>query len=156
MVIAVSTKCPDCGNLVEPGAQFCPKCFARIEPPTFWQKLLRFFQSSGGPRRSMVTSKKTVSINTIDKDGQRHEYHSLEDVPPELREQIEKLQSEALKEGPSSTSSDGLTTTFVTTKKASLFKIKDAAGNERIYHPLEELPPEIRAAIDQAQNRIKD
>jgi hypothetical protein len=152
--------CPDCGNPVEKEAQFCPKCFAPIEPPTFWRKLLRFFQSTGGPRQPIINIRKTVSINTTDKDGQHHEYHSLDEVPLdevplELREEIKKLESEGLKEGFGSSSPDGpttkITTKIVSRKTASLFKVKDAAGNERTYHSLEELPPEIRAAFEQAQ-----
>jgi len=34
----------------------------------------------------------------LDEDGQRHEYHSLDEVPQELREEIEKLEAEAMKE----------------------------------------------------------
>src|SRR5690242_6829493 len=105
----MSMTCPDCGSPVENQAQFCPKCFARIEPPTFWQKILRLFQDRNPARRPMITIKKSVSITT-DKDGQHHEYHSLNEVPPELRQEIEKLESEAVKQSLSSSSTDGLTT----------------------------------------------
>ena len=143
--------CPDCGNPVEKEAQFCPKCFARIEPSTFWRKLLRLFQSTVKPRQPIIKIKKTFSIRTTGKDGQHHEYHSLDELPPELRQEVEKLESEALKENSLSSSSNGLTARIVSTKSASLFKVKDADGNERIYHSVEELPPEIRAAFEQAQ-----
>jgi hypothetical protein len=105
--------CPECANPVEKDAQFCPKCFARIEPPGFWKRFLCLFQSTGRPRRSIINIKKSVTIKTTDKDGQHHEYHSLEDVPPELRAEIEKLSSEALKEGFSSSVSDGPITKIV-------------------------------------------
>lgn len=79
----------------------------------------------------------------------------LDEVPLELREELKKLESEGLKEGFRSASSDGpttkITTKIISRKTASLFKVKDAAGNERIYHSLEELPPDIRAAFEQAQ-----
>ena len=145
--------CPDCGNPIEKDAQYCPKCFARIEPPTFWRKLLQFFQSTDRPRQPIIKIKKTVSINTTDKDGQHHEYHSLDEVPLEFRKEIEKLESEGLKESFRASLSDGLTTKIISKKKASLFKVKDAEGNERIYHSLEELPPNIRAAFEQAQKK---
>jgi hypothetical protein len=151
MVIAASMNCPDCGNPVEKQAQYCPKCFARIEPPTFWRKLLWFFQSTGEPRQPIINIKKTVSVNTTDEDGQHHEYHSLDEVPLELRKEIEELESEGLKETFRSSSSDGLTTEIISRKTASLFKVKDGEGNERTYHSLEELPPDIRAAFEQAQ-----
>lgn len=155
IVIAASMNCPDCGNPVEKDAQYCPKCFARIEPPSLWRKLLRLFQSTDGPQPPIINIRKTVSINATDADGQRHEYHSLDEVPPELRQEIEKLEAEGLKEGFRSSSSDGPTTNIITRissrKTASLFKVKDAGGNERVYHSLEELPPDIRAAFEQAQ-----
>jgi hypothetical protein len=144
--------CPECANPVEKDAQFCPKCFARIEPPGFWKRFLCLFQSTGRPRRSIINIKKSVTIKTTDKDGQHHEYHSLEDVPPELRAEIEKLSSEALKEGFSSSVSDGPITKIVSKKTVSLYKIGDASGNGRVYHSLDELPPEIRAAMETAEN----
>jgi hypothetical protein len=158
--MAANMNCPDCGNPVEKAAPYCPKCFARIEPPTFWRKLLRFFQGTDGPRQPIIDIKKTVSINTTDEDGRHHEYHSLDEVPLELRKEIERLESEGLKETFRSSSSDGLTTKIITRKTASscrktasVFKVKDVAGNERIYHSLEELPPDIRAALEQAQRQ---
>ena len=152
-MIATTMNCPECGNPVEKEAQFCPKCFARIEPPTFWQKLLRLFQGTGKPWRSVINIKKTVSIKTTDQNGQRHEYHSLDEVPPELRKEIEKLESEGLKESFSASSSERATTNIISRKTGSVFKVRDASGKEQVYHSLEELPPEIRAAWEQARNQ---
>jgi hypothetical protein len=149
-------KCPECGNSVEPEAQFCSKCFARIEPPGFWQKLLRLFQGSDKPRKPIIKIKRSVSIRTTDKDGQQHEYHSLDDAPAELRQELEKLESQALKEALGSSSSEGHTNKILSRKETSLYKVKDASGNERVYHSLEELPPEIRAAFERAQKKSKE
>src|SRR5215831_8416925 len=126
--------CPDCGEPLEPNAQFCPKCFARIESPGFWGRLFSVFKSPGKPRRPILKIQKTITIKTKDKDGQEHEYHSLNEVPPEMREEIQKLESEALTESLKSSSSDGLTTTFSSQKTISVYKVKDASGNERVYH----------------------
>jgi hypothetical protein len=142
--------CPECGNPLEKEAQYCPKCFARIEPPTFWQKLLRLFQGTGKPRRPVINIKKTVSIKTTDAQGERHEYHSLDELPPDLRKEVERLESEGLKESFCASSSDGPTTNIISRKTGSVFKVRDAAGNERVYHSLEELPPEVRAAWERA------
>ena len=142
--------CPDCGELLEKDAQFCPKCFARIEPPSFWGKVFSLLTSRKKPRQPFVRIQKTITIKT-DKDGEQHEYHSIDQVPPEIRSEIEKAESEALKDALKSSSSDGRTITISTQKTISLFKVKDASGNERVYHSLEELPPEIRTAIEQAR-----
>lgn len=145
--------CPDCGELLEANAQFCPKCFARIEPPGFWGKLFSVFRTPGKPRRPIIKIQKTISIKTNDKDGRQHEYHSLEEVPQEIRTEIEKLESEALKKTLTTSSSDGLATTITSEKTFSIFKVKDASGNERVYHSLDELPPEVRKAIEQARKQ---
>jgi len=98
----------------------------------------------------MVSIRKTVTIKTTDTKGQKHEYHSLEEVPPELRAEIENLQNEATAKTMTLSASEGTTDKIVTQKKVTVYKIKDASGEERIYHSLEELPPEVRAAIEKA------
>jgi hypothetical protein len=67
--------------------------------------------------------------------GERHEYHSLEEVPPELRKVVQDALSET-------TSGEASKT----------YKVRDAAGNERTYHSLEEMPPEIRALMERVQD----
>jgi RNA polymerase subunit RPABC4/transcription elongation factor Spt4 len=142
--------CPQCSALVEKGAQFCPKCYARIDPPSLWQRFLSLFQREE-PRKSVITIKKRIDIKTTDKEGQHHEYHSLDEVPPELRADLEKLQSEAEKEALTGASP---TSRFVTKKTISIFRVKDASGKEHIYHSLDELPPDIRAAFEKAQGKV--
>ena len=154
IVVAASMKCRDCGTAVEKEAQFCPKCFAHIEPPTLWQRFLGLLKGDNKPRKPFITIKKAVSICSTDAKGQHHEYHSLDDVPPELRKEVEKLQSEELKATLNSSSLDGLTT-ITSRKTTTLFRVKDASGNERTYHALDELPPEIRAAFERAQDKKK-
>jgi hypothetical protein len=138
--------------------QFCPKCFARLEPPSLWRKFLSLFkpssQASDKPRRNLISINKTFDIRISDKDGAKHEYHSLDEVPPEIRAKFEKLQSAALDEldaamsGAESTQEGSTTKSrFVFKTNISVYKIKDAAGNERTYHSLEEMPPEIRAVF---------
>lgn len=138
--------CPDCGELIEDSEQFCPKCYARAESPGLWQKLLSLFGAPRTPHRPVVNLKKSVVIKTTEQDGQHHEYHSLAEAPPELRRELEQLETEALKGNVTSTPN-----TTIKTKSVSVYRIKDASGNERVYHSLDEMPPEIRAAIERAQ-----
>ncbi len=144
--------CPDCGNPVEKNAQFCPKCFARIEPPSLWQRFCSLFQTANKPRLPLIRINKKVTIRTTGPAGQQHEYHSLAEVPPELRAEIEKAESE-LKEGFSLSSSDGLTTKIIKRKTASVYRFRDASGKERVYHSLDEMPPDIRTVFEAAQNK---
>src|SRR5579859_2022297 len=142
--------CPNCGNPVEQTAAFCPKCFVGIAPQGWWQRFLSRLRTASKPARPIVHVEQTVTIKTTDEQGQQHEYHSLDDVPPEVRAEIEKLQSKPWKETFRSTSPDGSTLETLSQKTLSTFKITDEAGNERIYNSLDELPPEIRAALDEA------
>src|SRR5215467_2322383 len=135
--------CPNCGNPIEGRPQFCPKCFSAIEESGLWQKLLAIFKGKSPRLRPLVKIKKTVTIKIKDKDGQQHEYHSIDELPGALANEIKKLKAEALKEV--SSDSAVLSPTVTTTKSTSIYKVKDASGAEHIYHSLEELPSELRA-----------
>jgi hypothetical protein len=149
--------CPDCGNVVEKADRFCPKCYARIEPPGLWRRLISFFKSASTPGPHVLNIKKSVTIKTVDKDGGTHEYHSLAEAPLELQQEVEKLQKEAMKEAGNALATEAADATkdprpgFILKKKFSIYRIKDASGKEQVYHSLEEMPPEIRAAIEKAQ-----
>jgi hypothetical protein len=150
--------CPDCGNPVEKDAKFCPKCFARIEPPGFLRRLASFFQNLTKPGPHVLKFKTRVTIATLDKDGNRHEYHSVDEAPVEMRSQIETLESEAMKEQVNPLSAETLAQAagkpgIISKLTVSIFKSKDASGRERIYHSLDELPPEIRAAVEAAKKK---
>jgi hypothetical protein len=152
----VIMNCTQCGNPLEKDAQFCPKCFARIEPPpSLWRRFCSLFAGASKPRRPAIKIKKTVTIRTTDAEGRQHEYHSLADVPQELRAEIEKVEGEALKERFTLSASEGLTAKFITKKTASVFRFKDTSGNEQVYHSLDEMPPEIRAAFEDAKSKMK-
>ncbi len=94
-----------------------------------------------------------IIINTTDEEGRQREYHSFDEVPPEVRAEIEKLKSEPWKEVSRSCSSDGLRREVIGKKTLSTFKVTDEMGNERIYHSLDEMPPELRAAVEEAERR---
>lgn len=112
------------------------------------------------PGRPIVRISRSVTVKTVGKDGQQQEYHSMAEVPPEIRSEIEALEAEAKKEkGWKSSStetsrSENAVTSHITLRKdVSVYKIVDQSGVERIYHSLEEMPPEIRAAIEKAEGK---
>ena len=155
--------CPECGNSVAQTDQFCPKCFARLKPPGLWRKFLSLFQSAGQsrPTRPIIDIKKTVTIRMVGEDGQPHEYHSLDEVPPDLRAEIEKLESDVMKERGESVSftetspaGDVTKSKIISQKSLSVFKVKDASGNEQTYQSLDEMPPDIRALFERAQKQM--
>ena len=130
-------KCPRCAQPIDERDTCCPHCSVLLKRLGFFQKLLAFFGSSRGKPTPRVTKNVTVrELNIVtNARGERHEYHSLEEVPPELRTVLQDALSE-------STSGKPLKT----------YKVRDASGNEHTYHSLEEMPHEIRALIE----RVKD
>ena len=70
--------CPQCGNPVDVGQRYCPKCSALIEPPSLWQRFLAALRSTSKPRH-VVNVKRTVTIKTSEfvtnQQGERHVYH---------------------------------------------------------------------------------
>ncbi len=148
--------CPACGSAVEKDAQFCPKCFERIQAPGLWKRFLSLFETPPVRSQRIVNLSKSVTIKTTDPGGQTHEYHSLAEAPPEVRAAMQELEAEAMKEAGQTTvseSSKGMFSEMITRKNVSIYRIKDASGKERVYHSLEELPPEIRAMIEQAEKK---
>lgn len=148
--------CPDCGNPIEKDAKFCPKCYARIEPPNLLQRLTSFFQSLSKPGPIVVGTKSTTRITLVDKDGNRHEYKSVDDVPPGMRSQIEELEVDAMKESSGLLSAEALAETkdqlgTIIHKSLTAYKFRDTAGHEHVYHSLDELPPNIQAALRRLQ-----
>ncbi len=140
--------CPQCDYPVGKNSLYCPKCYARIAPQSRWQRLLSRFRR--GPA-SVLHSENTVIVKTTDEQGQQREYHSLDDVPPEIRTEIERLKSEPWKETYPSISADGRRIERISKKTLSTFKVTDASGKESIYHSSDEMPPELRAVLEQAE-----
>ena len=66
--------------------------------------------------------------------GERHEYHSLEEVPAELRGTVADALAEATRG-----------------KTIKTFKVRDASGKEHTYSSLAEMPADLRAVIEKAQ-----
>jgi uncharacterized protein YrzB (UPF0473 family) len=142
--------CPECGIPVENDAHFCPKCYARIEPPGLLRRLGGFFRGLFKPGVHVIKTEKKVKITTVDSDGNRHDYHSVNEVPLAQRAQFEKMETEANEQARAMSAELAQTPSppgLVKVKAASVFKIKDALGQERVYHSLEELPPEVRERL---------
>lgn len=141
--------CPACGNVVAVTDQFCSKCYAPLEPPTFWRRLGSWFRSALKPGPHVLISKKNESFKIISRQGEKKVYHSLEEVPPEFRAELEKLQAE-VKSGLKVES----TSKFIVRNEIQEFRFKDASGEERVYHSLDEMPPEQRALIEKMRQQL--
>jgi hypothetical protein len=118
--------------------------------------------SQEGARPGSDVVKKSVTIKTVGEDGEQHEYSSMEEVPPEIRSEIAAIEQEAAQESgnelsvtETSQTGNAFTSKIIHRKNISVYKIIDDSGVERTYHSLEEMPPEIRAAIAEAEEKSK-
>jgi membrane peptidoglycan carboxypeptidase len=118
-------------------------------------------EAGARPGTEVVNLGKSVTVKIVGEDGQEREYHSMDEVPPEIRSQLEALEAEMMKEkgevvSVTETSRGGIKITSRTTrtKDVSVYKIVDESGVERTYHSLEEMPPELRAAVEQAEKNL--
>jgi len=134
--------CPQCGTQVTADDRFCRKCYAIIQPPSLWQKLRAMLRPKSGPQAVSIKKIATVSTTkiTINREGKRHVYDSVEELPSDQRAEIERLKADAL-----------------SGKTGPVFTVRDASGQERVYHSLEEMPAEIRTLVEriQAENESK-
>ena len=159
MDVSKTRACPECGNIIAVTDQFCSKCFARLERPTFWRRLGAWFKSAFKPGSHTWVIGTKANFQTISKQGEKHVYHSLDEVPPELRAKFEKLQAEVkTKLGtelrPTAVSEDALKPGIIIRRDLQVFKFKDTSGKEQIYHSLDEMPPETRALFEKLQGRL--
>jgi hypothetical protein len=149
--------CPKCGNVVMVTDQFCSKCGERLKSPSFWRRLGKWFQSVSKPnppspaRTHTLVLKKDVTLETIDKQSVKHVYHSLDEVPPEIRGVFEKLESELKLPD---VSKDVLQPGTIVRESFQEFRFKDAFGKEQVYHSIDEMPPETRALFEKMRGRL--
>jgi len=136
--------CQKCGAEIPEGSPVCRSCFEPVKPEGFLRRLWRSLTGgwitvakSSQPPGTRVTFKLSARFKIRDPfTGKTHEYKSLDETPPELREQLQRAQ-EALARP------HGENTIIIT----------DAAGNTHTYHSPDEMPPEMRALYDRARTK---
>ncbi len=109
----------------------------------------------------VTTSERSVTVKIVGADGRQREYHSMDSVPPEIRSQIEALEAEPMRGDEASMvetsrTENAIISKITRRKDITEFKITDASGVENIYHSLEEVPAEVRAAIAEAEAKLRD
>ncbi len=126
-------QCPKCHAEVPEGSGRCPQCLNLVKPEGFFHRLLRTF-SVKSPIQVRVKVTHNTGFNYHDmRSGQDKVYHSMDEVPQELRDKIEQARAAGK---------------VVTRQK---FVFRDASGQERTYHSLEEMPLEVRAIFEKAR-----
>src|SRR5436309_2929621 len=132
--------CQKCGAEIPEGSPVCRSCFEPVKSEGFLARLLRWLsggQASSG--KTPLTAGTAVKIHTTERikirnplTGELHEYHSLEEVPAEFREQIRKAR-EAAASG----------------KGGNVITVTDSDGKVQTYRSIDELPPELRTLYEQ-------
>lgn len=133
--------CHQCGAEIPEAQNVCPMCYAAVRKPGLLSRLLSSLFGSRGHVSSdarfnpTATTHRTVRraehIEVVDENGRKRVYSSLDEAPPEIREQIEAARAQA---APATTQ--------------HTFTIRDASGHEQTYHSLDEMPPEVRAVYE--------
>ncbi|MBN1341221.1 MAG: zinc ribbon domain-containing protein [Phycisphaerae bacterium] len=130
--------CRKCGAEIPEAQNTCPGCYAPVPRPGLLSRLKDWLFSKlpdedngSGARRGRFTTtvvREVQNIRVADpRTGEERVYHSLDDVPPEIRERIEALRADASATGASQT-----------------FTFQDASGQTRTYHSVDEMPPDVR------------
>ena len=131
--------CPNCGAEFEDGRLACPNCAADVPPsPGLFRRIVDSLFRSGRRTvrmrptatilmKSVLKAQKFVMVDEA--TGNAQTFESLADVPTEMRAQIKK----ALESG---------------TVESRLILPLD--GQEQKVHSLDQLPPGLRASVEEA------
>ena len=109
-----------------------------------------------------IDSPERVHIQITDESGQVHDYSSVDELPQEYKKAIDAIAKKPSSQDgidhsttEVSQSGDAVITRTVEYRSATQYKFKDESGREHIYHSLEEMPPELRAAVIAAKQESK-
>jgi hypothetical protein len=123
--------CTQCGAAVEEGLSTCPRCFTPITKPGLFRRLLNALFAS-----RLITVKTVIRAETKEQitvpdpaTGQPRVFHSLDEVPPEIRAKFQES---------------------LTTSQANFsFTYRSPDGKEQTFHSLEEMPANVRTMYEQ-------
>ena len=194
--------CSRCGALIPAGEKYCKNCVAGKKPGLL-SRLLDWISSFTKTLGSSVTVKKSFRVNIVtrkDKDaktgdlirqseqiemvnentGETKHLGSMDQLPPHLRELVEKMRAKAEKEGVSVVHESMASVRVVDPATGrSIFDasvghqdpdvwkhlddllnqgghhyiFRDSAGNEFAYESLDQMPAEIRAVFERAKGK---
>lgn len=126
-----SPTCPACGATLDENQARCPNCWTALHRPGFFRRLLDFLlkqRPRAGSTTQLIVRGPSTKLWIIDKGtGERRSLSSLEDLPPEIREQL--AQAEAFGNA---------------VQKSLSVSFQGLDGQKRTFHSVQEMPPEIR------------
>lgn len=134
-------KCPHCGAEVPKGWETCRQCLKALPKRSFLARLFGWFGGLPAVTTHTVTQTQVTRseyIEVVGEDGQRKVYHSLEEVPPEIRAKIEAARASSQP-----------------TQITNQITIRDESGQERTFQSIDEMPQHMRAIYERMQSRIR-
>jgi hypothetical protein len=99
-------------------------------------------------------SKKRVAIQIADESGVVRSYSSMDELPPDYREEFDAMEKSASQQGgqdhsisETSQAGDSMVSRTVQRRSFTQYRFMDESGVERVCDSLEEMPPELRDAV---------
>ena len=145
--------CPNCGKklMKEDPHDRCPGCGARLVEPTggwFRRLIARLVQ---GRLDAAIRLNPTITTRTVrsqefcikdPKTGETKVYHGIDELPPEVRDQIKSMGVDM-----GALTSDSL----APPTKDTTYTVSDPSGSQQTYKSIEDMPPEMRAIFDKVR-----
>lgn len=133
--------CPKCGTHHSADSNYCPRCGEHLAAD-----IGSAFE---------VASSSLASVTGDDERGTTRTYHSLDEMPPDVRAKFEDLMRQCARPrdnaaGKTTELPDGALQHV--TQRFSV-RIVDASGHEQVHHydSPDQMPPEVRALLSRAQ-----
>lgn len=131
--------CPQCGAKIDDGASRCRLCGSALGGGGggWWRRLLRALGGGSAGERTQPTRPPAALSRTT----RREEYHTLEEMPPELRAKLAPLLEAGLQGDYSMEMVNG----------RAVYVFRDSDGQTHRYTSLDEMPPQVRLVFDRMQ-----
>ena len=150
--------CSTCGADMVEGQDCCPACSAPVAKPGFLRRMAgALFTWLTDVRTSTVQVRRVERIEITDpRTGKQRVFHSLEDLPPEVRAQVEasRGQGHLIEERESITDAQGVKLEMTRTPSGVKFLYRDASGKEQTYLLPKDMPPEVRAIYERMEKAL--
>ncbi len=155
--------CANCGLAYAPSDRECAQCGQEVGRGREAGWLRRLFGGGDDPPDTWPTREPDVAgtwtsqrIEIIDADGGRRIYTSMDDVPAADRARLEQAHdlSAGLLDGLEDAGGGDVAFRTVTTSTDSTVTIA-GDGETRVYDSFDDLPPEVRARIQQAFDQVE-
>jgi hypothetical protein len=167
------TFCRKCQGLVEPDQAFCTRCFTPVRKPSLLRRVFGGVINwiggrTGVPeigvrdRDGVVRTSTNITLRTSERftihdadTGQVREYSGIDQLPPQLRAQVEAALDQTKRGADATTTEQSITKRITTASDGSTTKqitVRGPDGIERHYTNIDDLPPDMRRMFEKFRN----